>query len=911
MIFKIGSINVSSFRKLDRQIEIARYLYQNKYDFLLMQETRLTARHSPYNNHYTFYRQDEGVGTLIMAKKKFNCNLTTIPNLNSIKTTCITVKGKGMNILIISIYVPNRLPKNTLDADLDKIHNFIDNRHAIIGGDFNTGYDIQARRVHDWINNNQHHYRLASPTSATYRLGNILDHFVLTRDLHGASNCMVDNIGLEHNLITIEAAHKHFIESSADKSLVRKWRRANWDLFADEVISGNRTFIPDESNISNLEIDQAINSLTENILAAVDRAIPVGERGGKRIWIVPGTVDHWFKERRRLKRLRSKTLRKLNADPSKIDQLNRAIAAATAEIMKEINTARDKALDETLAKAQSGGDIFKAIKELNTCGYSKRELALKDEAGKILNTTVEKQSTLSNFYEELYRGRTPPCNQLCDVLEWKCDVAEFTSLAKFSQINKAINPITSQFANYTIIAQYLKALPSKTSSGDDNISNLVIKHLPMPLIATLTRIINHCVNNRYFPKSWKTAVVTTIPKKVGHCSPSELRPISLTSNLGKILELVIIRNIQEELREGAIPDHQFGFRTGHSTVNALSVLSSYLDKHMKGGFTNAVCSLDVKKAFDTVWHDGIIFKMKEAGCSLPTCRIVQSFLEDRWARIKIDSSLSSPFRIARGVPQGSRLGPLLFNIYMADLKLVPWKGNKREKRRTFDLEELGTLIQYADDTLVVGKGKSPKEATDRARILTNQVRNYMTNWGIELNEEKTDFMITRPKNKMYTEKIRRNKLKIGNIDIEPEPSLIYLGVLVDCKGTYKLQAENAARKARQALGACRAILANKALKLRTKKTIYKTLIRSRGAYAATMWLTERNKEPLMVMERWAMRYAMNIRRNDVTGHWPSNVSLYKDFGSFVKFDEFISKCKTKEEEKNLKHVNKLVLSLIN
>lgn len=211
--------------------------------------------------------------------------------------------------------------------------------------------------------------------------------------------------------------------------------------------------------------------------------------------------------------------------------------------------------------------------------------------------------------------------------------------------------------------------------------------------------------------------------------------------------------------------------------------------------------------------------------------------------------------------------------------MTPWKGGKKGKRRTFDLKELGTLIQYADDTLVVGKGKSPKEATDRARILTNQVRTHYTNWGIELNEAKTDFMITRPKNKMYTEKIRRNKLKIGNTIIEPEPSLNYLGVQVDCKISFKQQAENAAKKARQALGACRAILSNRTIKLRTKKTLYKTLF--------------------------------NVKRNDSNGHWPSNVSLYRDFGSFVKFDEFIDKCKKKEELKKLKHGNKLVLSLLN
>lgn len=397
---------------------------------------------------------------------------------------------------------------------------------------------------------------------------------------------------------------------------------------------------------------------------------------------------------------------------------------------------------------------------------------------------------------------------------------------------------------------------------------------------------------------WKSAVVVTIPKKVGFCSPGELRPISLTSNLGKILEMVVMRNIERELKVDAIPDHQFGFRVGHSTVDTLLVLTNHVEEHRRRGLTNAICSLDVKKAFDTVWHQGIVYKMSEMGCEISTCRTVQSFLADRRARIRIDGTLSPSFKIARGVPQGSRLGPLLFNIYMANLKVVP--KNK--------FTQTGLLLQYADDTLLVSKGNGPKQAVERVAKAVEQVVDYFTNWGIELNEKKTDLLITLPGTKRALSKKQKEiELKVGKERVKPKSSLLYLGVLLDGKGTWKPQVKAAAKKARGALGACKKIMKNTLLKMTKVRLIYKTLIRSRGAYGATIWLNDKNKEPMLIMERWAYRYGVKMKRNIVTGHWPRNEILYNEWGEKeLKFDEFIDKCRIKYMNKARMHSNKMV-----
>lgn len=189
-VINICSLNVTSFMQKDRQIEFGNYLIKNNIDFGLVQESRLKKKKwVEIPKGYNCFRDDTGVGTLILAKNKFKYEIVPT-SLNALNATAIQVKGRSFNnTFIVSLYVPCTTIKNHLITDLDSIANISPNSPLIIGGDLNTGTVIQDKFIRNWINSNSQKFNLISPNTPTFRSGNTLDHFILSTDINTKSSC--------------------------------------------------------------------------------------------------------------------------------------------------------------------------------------------------------------------------------------------------------------------------------------------------------------------------------------------------------------------------------------------------------------------------------------------------------------------------------------------------------------------------------------------------------------------------------------------------------------------------------------------------------------------------------------------------------------------------------------------------
>lgn len=231
----------------------------------------------------------------------------------------------------------------------------------------------------------------------------------------------------------------------------------------------------------------------------------------------------------------------------------------------------------------------------------------------------------------------------------------------------------------------------KKAPGIDGIPNILVKRLPMAGIEFLTKIINACIDLCYFPSHFKTAKVISIlkPSKDPKMATS-YRPISLLSSIGKIFERIIRNKLNNFLTENSIlKDEQFGFKEEHSTVQQIKRIINIITDNKKRRKSTGMVLLDIEKAFDTVWHDGLLYKLSLFGTPMYLIKLIASFLRDRSFVVDVRGKQSSHKSIPAGVAQGSVLSPLLWTVYTSDLK-VPRKC------------EAG---YYADDTALISSAK--------------------------------------------------------------------------------------------------------------------------------------------------------------------------------------------------------------
>ena len=391
------------------------------------------------------------------------------------------------------------------------------------------------------------------------------------------------------------------------------------------------------------------------------------------------------------------------------------------------------------------------------------------------------------------------------------------------------------------IIDLIKILITNKAVGEDLISHLVLKRTSESISKPLCLLFNKSLQECTFPSLWKNAIVMPLFKKGDSNIPSNYRPISLLSCIGKLMERAVYKHLYNHfIAHNLIYCKQSGFLRGHSTVYQLIDIFDQIARSIDDKKLNCMIFCDISKAFDRVWHRGLLFKLKQNGISGNILHWIESYLSNRTQKVFVGSAKSQSLEVNAGVPQGSVLGPLFFLIYVNDI-----------------VENLLSITRlFADDTSL---SCTTSVLADLEGILNHDlclINVWAKRWLVDFNPQKTEaILFTTQKNIPFP------KLMFGNVPVTFVDEHKHLGLTFSSDGKWNNHINNILTSAAKILGVMRKVkykLSRKCL-----NQIYFTHLRPLLEYACIVWdgCTLYDKELLEKIQNEAARIVSGLTRS--------------------------------------------------
>ena len=734
---KLIQLNVLSWNNLARRLWITLYIREKSPDIILLNSTSLVStNNNRYNNitkiklenyktHQT--KQEIQYGSAILVKNNLNHNI--IPNLSE-ASIAVKVQTSTGPMIFFTSYIPPRI-KGINSLDFHKLISM--NAPLLVAGDFNANHPYfgnsnrAANHRGELLHNICKLYNLdfLGPDFHTFHSGTKKGKpdIILGNKLLSVFNKHISQgprVGSDHIPIQIELDTKPILVQANDH--LPDYKNANWDSFKLKLLP---TTPPDLDKLKPADIDNAVTRLFELIDNASSDTIPSKKHKQiKQNFNSPITV-------KLIKNYQNYFSNQRQPPPQGLIYITRQLIFENLIIDKDIFW---KKIVQSASDCYGDHNAFwKKIKQLR--GHDKTEAPYILSDNKKITDKKAQTKILADTWDNTFRtniNNNANWANVNKVTTWinnnrsKISPYKKVNFSRLSEENVLISPITIEELKH-----YIKIMKRK-APGESKIGHQIIKQLPENIIEYILVIFNASLASGYFPKKFKSAILKLLPKDGKDITlPQNYRPIALLDNIGKIFEKIINSRLRQYLEDNNLYNsQQYGFRQGKSTTHVINMIHECIKHNSAQGFKTAILSKDVQKAFDTVWHSGLIWKIHHRfNLPMPLKKMLTSFLHDRLVKVKHDSYISHPFTPTAGVPQGSALSPTLYTMYTHDLPKPHYNDSM--------------TFAYADDVTHIIRAKSTKALINKVQKETDLVNKWEKKWLIKTNPLKSQLSITK------------------------------------------------------------------------------------------------------------------------------------------------------------------------
>lgn len=387
-------------------------------------------------------------------------------------------------------------------------------------------------------------------------------------------------------------------------------------------------------------------------------------------------------------------------------------------------------------------------------------------------------------------------------------------------------------------------LPNGKAPGPDGIPNEILVAAVNKHPDIFVTVFNRCWKAGVFPTCWKIAKLVLLHKGQGKPldEASSFRPLSLLNGAGKLFERVILKRIYKWLEsEGGLNPRQFGFRPGRSTVDAVRAVLDIAESAAKGAVQDrhlcAVVALDVKNAFNSAPWVLIDAALHRKAAPKRLRLLLRSYMADRMLTIE-SGGRETTLEVTGGVPQGSVIGPILWNVFYDGLMEL-------------EVPDDAHIVAFADDVAVVTIGHNKELLEEVTNASLNMVNQWMSDNGLQVAPQKSEAVILTRK-WAYADP----EIIYGGHPIDVGRSIKYLGVLLDTRMSFKEHLSKVSASAKRSAVALGRLMPNVGGPSQVKRRLLMSVVHSKLLYAAPVWAhsacsTARNRDILTQVQRLA------------------------------------------------------------